>query len=238
MSHATIQLTRKSASPCESGGIGRRTRLRIWRSNPWGVESPLSHQHPSARPPGPQHVPPPRPTPAGVIWRNYESIRAAASNEPRPESRLPRVLRQQRPDPGQRLGLPTGLRPGFPRRPRPDHHPQPQRDLPQPAAGQGSVQHAGAASGAVRAGLRRAQSGAARPQLPAGAYQLTMSYPLRWRSLIPPRLAAPLPAWIVFSAICAALCASHLTLLRLPYYWDEAGYYIPAAWDFFSTGSL
>jgi 4-amino-4-deoxy-L-arabinose transferase-like glycosyltransferase len=61
---------------------------------------------------------------------------------------------------------------------------------------------------------------------------------LRWRSLIPPRFAAPLPAWIVFSAIFAALCASHLTLLRLPYYWDEAGYYIPAAWDFFRTGSL
>ena len=24
-------------------GIGRRTRLRIWRKNPWGFESPLSH---------------------------------------------------------------------------------------------------------------------------------------------------------------------------------------------------
>ena len=35
-----------------------------------------------------------------------------------------------------------------------------------------------------------------------------------------------------------ALYASHFTLLRLPYYWDEAGYYIPAAWDFFRTGSL
>jgi hypothetical protein len=31
---------------------------------------------------------------------------------------------------------------------------------------------------------------------------------------------------------------THATLLRLPYYWDEAGYYIPAAWDFFRTGSL
>src|ERR1035441_6764716 len=29
---------------CESGGLGRRTRLRIWRGNPWGFESPLSHQ--------------------------------------------------------------------------------------------------------------------------------------------------------------------------------------------------
>ena len=28
---------------CESGGIGRRTRLRIWRGNPWGFKSPLSH---------------------------------------------------------------------------------------------------------------------------------------------------------------------------------------------------
>ncbi len=31
---------------CESGEIGRRTRLRIWRGNPWGFESPLSHQQP------------------------------------------------------------------------------------------------------------------------------------------------------------------------------------------------
>ena len=31
---------------------------------------------------------------------------------------------------------------------------------------------------------------------------------------------------------------SHYTLLRLPYFWDEAGYYIPAAWDFFRTGTL
>src|SRR5271169_3914318 len=32
------------AAQCESGGIGRRTRLRIWRVKPWGFESPLSHQ--------------------------------------------------------------------------------------------------------------------------------------------------------------------------------------------------
>ena len=43
---------------------------------------------------------------------------------------------------------------------------------------------------------------------------------------------------MIFSVIFAALYASHFTLLRLPYYWDEAGYYIPAAWDFFRTGSL
>jgi 4-amino-4-deoxy-L-arabinose transferase-like glycosyltransferase len=49
---------------------------------------------------------------------------------------------------------------------------------------------------------------------------------------------APFPAWRIFPVIFAALYASHFTLLRLPYYWDEAGYYIPAAWDFFRTGSL
>jgi hypothetical protein len=44
--------------------------------------------------------------------------------------------------------------------------------------------------------------------------------------------------WMIFPVIFMALYASHFTLLRVPYYWDEAGYYIPAAWDFFRTGSL
>jgi len=61
---------------------------------------------------------------------------------------------------------------------------------------------------------------------------------LRWKSLTTLRLNAPLPTWIVFPGIFAALLVTHCTLLRLPYYWDEAGYYIPAAWDFFRTGSL
>jgi hypothetical protein len=52
------------------------------------------------------------------------------------------------------------------------------------------------------------------------------------------RRDAPLPLWTIFPVVFAALYASHFTLLRLPYYWDEAGYYIPAAWDFFRTGSL
>ena len=43
---------------------------------------------------------------------------------------------------------------------------------------------------------------------------------------------------MIFPVIFAALYASHFALLAVPYYWDEAGYYIPAAWDFFRTGSL
>lgn len=38
--------------------------------------------------------------------------------------------------------------------------------------------------------------------------------------------------------IFATVLALHAPLLRLPYYWDEAGYYIPAACDFFRSGTL
>src|SRR5580698_3686937 len=64
------------------------------------------------------------------------------------------------------------------------------------------------------------------------------SVALRLKRLMQPRLDEPLPLWMIFPVVFAALYASHFTLLRLPYYWDEAGYYIPAAWDFFRTGSL
>jgi 4-amino-4-deoxy-L-arabinose transferase-like glycosyltransferase len=47
-----------------------------------------------------------------------------------------------------------------------------------------------------------------------------------------------IPLWMLFPLFFAAVYLSHLTLLRLPYFWDEGGYYIPAAWDFFRTGSL
>lgn len=41
-----------------------------------------------------------------------------------------------------------------------------------------------------------------------------------------------------FSLIFVALFLSHAALLRLPYFWDEAGYYIPAARDFLLSGDL
>jgi len=46
------------------------------------------------------------------------------------------------------------------------------------------------------------------------------------------------PSWTIFVLAFAAIWLAHWPLLRLPYYWDEAGYYIPAAFDFFRTGSL
>ncbi len=43
---------------------------------------------------------------------------------------------------------------------------------------------------------------------------------------------------LAFSLIFTCLFVSHATLLRLPYFWDEAGYFIPAARDLLLTGSL
>jgi 4-amino-4-deoxy-L-arabinose transferase-like glycosyltransferase len=43
---------------------------------------------------------------------------------------------------------------------------------------------------------------------------------------------------MLYPLFFVAVYLSHITLLRLPYFWDEGGYYIPAAWDFFRTGSL
>jgi len=47
-----------------------------------------------------------------------------------------------------------------------------------------------------------------------------------------------LPLRLIFPLLFVGVYLSHLTLLRLPYYWDEAGYYIPAAYDFFRTGDV
>jgi 4-amino-4-deoxy-L-arabinose transferase-like glycosyltransferase len=45
----------------------------------------------------------------------------------------------------------------------------------------------------------------------------------------------PIFGWL---AAFVVLCLLHYPLLRLPYYWDEAGYYIPAAMDFYRSGQL
>jgi hypothetical protein len=54
----------------------------------------------------------------------------------------------------------------------------------------------------------------------------------------PTPLDRPLPLRLIFPLLFVGVYLSHLTLLRLPYYWDEAGYYIPAAYDFFRTGDV
>jgi hypothetical protein len=51
------------------------------------------------------------------------------------------------------------------------------------------------------------------------------------------RLLSVQPA-LVFAAIFVAIFLLHAPLLRLPYFWDEAGYYVPAARDLLLQGSL
>src|SRR5205085_5970633 len=48
------------------------------------------------------------------------------------------------------------------------------------------------------------------------------------------RLRTPL----IFLLIFAAVFLLHLTLVNLPYYWDEAGYFIPAARDIYADCSF
>ncbi|MEK6398218.1 MAG: glycosyltransferase family 39 protein, partial [Terriglobus sp.] len=49
---------------------------------------------------------------------------------------------------------------------------------------------------------------------------------------------APLRLTMLFAPVFVVITLLHVTLLRLPYYWDEGGYYIPAAWDFFRLGTV
>jgi len=50
--------------------------------------------------------------------------------------------------------------------------------------------------------------------------------------------ASALRALLIALGAWAVVWAAHYPLLHLPYFWDEAGYYIPAAYDFFRSGAL
>ena len=51
------------------------------------------------------------------------------------------------------------------------------------------------------------------------------------------RLARPHPG-LVFAYVFVVIFLLHVPLLQLPYFWDEAGYYVPAARDLLLNGSL
>src|SRR6202140_214545 len=53
-----------------------------------------------------------------------------------------------------------------------------------------------------------------------------------------PASSAWVQQFLLFALFFAGLMLMHAPLLRLPYFWDEAGYYIPAARDLFLTGTL
>jgi 4-amino-4-deoxy-L-arabinose transferase-like glycosyltransferase len=53
-----------------------------------------------------------------------------------------------------------------------------------------------------------------------------------------PRLRGPLLFLLVFLTAFVGLHVTHGSLLGLPYYWDEAGYFIPAARDIYADGAF
>src|SRR3981189_1039335 len=53
-----------------------------------------------------------------------------------------------------------------------------------------------------------------------------------------PASSAWVQQFLLFALFFAGLMLLHAPLLRLPYFWDEAGYYVPAARDLFLTGAL
>src|ERR1700675_552674 len=57
------------------------------------------------------------------------------------------------------------------------------------------------------------------------------------RMTSPKRFSSPHPV-LVFAVIFVVIFLLHVPLLQLPYFWDEAGYYVPAARDLLLTGTL
>jgi len=53
-----------------------------------------------------------------------------------------------------------------------------------------------------------------------------------------PASSAWVQQFLLLALFFVGLMLLHAPLLRLPYFWDEAGYYIPAAHDLFLTGTL
>src|SRR5207244_12613560 len=61
---------------------------------------------------------------------------------------------------------------------------------------------------------------------------------VRFLHSFPTRRSSDLHPALVFTLIVVFIFLLHLPLLQLPYFWDEAGYYVPAARDLLLTGSL
>jgi hypothetical protein len=61
------------------------------------------------------------------------------------------------------------------------------------------------------------------------AYRSDRSSPVPWSGAYPA---------LVFAVIFVLIFLLHAPVLQLPYFWDEAGYYVPAARDLLLTGSL
>src|SRR5579862_229018 len=43
--------------------------------------------------------------------------------------------------------------------------------------------------------------------------------------------------WIFFAAFAAVILAAHLPYLKLPFFWDELGQFVPASLDLYQSGA-
>src|SRR5260370_23149004 len=104
-------------------------------------------------------------------------------------------------------------------------------NLPQPAASQGAAHHPAAERGELREDIWRDQARSAHGHARTGALKVPVA---------PSRLIASSVLFIPILVILifVFLVAAHWPVLRLPYFWDEAGYYIPAAYDIFTRGDF
>jgi hypothetical protein len=59
-----------------------------------------------------------------------------------------------------------------------------------------------------------------------------------WVALPASRSSRWAQQYLLYALFFAGLMLLHTPLLRLPYFWDEAGYYMPAARDLFLTGAV
>ena len=91
-------------------------------------------------------------------------------------------------------------------------------------------------SRSVRADLRLHHAGAASPD--RRSRQLKRATPTRQLKKTGSKLPSTSLSGCSIRSSSSPSTSHTLTLLRLPYFWDEGGYYIPAAWDFFRTGTL
>ena len=149
---------------------------------------------------------------------------------------LPRRLRQQRPGPHERLGLLPRLR----------HHDP--AELRTSSTSRTSRASTSAPSRPRPSGTCSATTSpsTSRPSAPSHSSSSPHRRPRPLKrdpsrqstdKTASNRPATSLSGCSIRSSSSPSTSRTH-RLLRLPYFWDEAGYYIPAAWDFFRTGTL
>src|SRR5262244_468843 len=162
---------------------------------------------------------------------NHYVHSCAAEYSPCQHARLSRRLRQLRAGARERLGLPADLRPGAAAGHQRGGSAELSRSIFKPPASQGSADHPGTERCPVREDLRRDQAGSRDVESARTDSLIRGDSGANSRMKQPSQPPRPLAALQIYSIIFVAIFLLHAPLLRLPFFWDEAGYYVPAAYD-------